>query len=136
MPLNVVFDTNILISAAGWNGPPRKCVQLAREGYVNGAVCTELLLEYAEKLETVLAFPRFTADEAVIELLSFLRLVDIYGAIRGVARDPDDDMILDCAVTAGAGYIVSGDKDLLVLGQFREIKVVKAAEFLEIVAKQ
>jgi putative PIN family toxin of toxin-antitoxin system len=55
--------------------------------------------------------------------------VTISGFIR-VCRDPNDDMVLECAVLAGAQVIVSGDKDLLVMGSFRGIRIVTPAEFL------
>ena len=49
-----------------------------------------------------------------------------------IKEDPDDDMILDCAVEAGADYIISGDHHLLELGEFKEIKIVTSARFEEI----
>jgi len=49
--------------------------------------------------------------------------------ITGVCRDPDDDRILACAVAHEAQYIVTGDKDLLVLGTFRGVKIVSPRDF-------
>lgn len=43
-----------------------------------------------------------------------------------VSRDPDDDQILEAALSGDADLIVSGDEDLLVLGHFREIPIVSA----------
>ena len=134
MPLSVVYDMNVLISAAGWNGPPRRCVELARRGSVHGVTCAELLAEFPEKLETRLAFPRASADAAVTELLTFLSVVEIPGSLHGATRDPDDDKVLECAVVAGAGYVVSGDRDLLILRQFRGIQIVRCAELLALVS--
>jgi len=51
-----------------------------------------------------------------------------------VADDPDDDRILECAVAAGAGYIVTGDRrHLLPLGSFRDTRIISAADFLALV---
>lgn len=52
-----------------------------------------------------------------------------------IEEDPDDNMILDCAVEAGAEYIVSGDRHLLDLEDFKGIKIVESARFEEIVEK-
>lgn len=41
-----------------------------------------------------------------------------------VTADPDDDKIVECAVTAGSDYIVTGDKDLLRLGSYDSIRIV------------
>ena len=55
--------------------------------------------------------------------MSVVTLVDI-------CRDPDDNLLLALALDGGADYIVSGDKDLLDMVSFREIPIVKPAEFL------
>ena len=46
-----------------------------------------------------------------------------------VCRDVDDDMYLDCAVEGSAAYIVSGDKDLLILRDFMGVKIVSPHDF-------
>jgi predicted nucleic acid-binding protein len=52
----------------------------------------------------------------------------------GATSDPNDEMILECALAGEVDYIVSGDKKhLLSLGQFRGIRIVNPAEFVRIV---
>jgi hypothetical protein len=58
------------------------------------------------------------------------RLRDIIGA--EVTRDPKDNPVVACAVEGRAGYIVSGDLDLLDLGEHRGIQVVTPRRFLEL----
>lgn len=48
-----------------------------------------------------------------------------------LCRDPDDNKFLGCAKDAKALYIVSGDKDLLVLEKFENIEIITAKEFCE-----
>jgi predicted nucleic acid-binding protein len=43
MPVTVVFDTNILFSAAGWRGRPYQCVALARAGKIQAVSCAHLM---------------------------------------------------------------------------------------------
>jgi len=50
-------------------------------------------------------------------------------------RDPKDDKFLELAVSGQADYIVSGDKDLLVLSPFRDIPVMPPAQMLDILEK-
>ena len=50
-----------------------------------------------------------------------------------VSRDPDDDLVLATALSAEASVIVSGDRDLLVLGTFREIRILDAADALVVI---
>lgn len=51
-----------------------------------------------------------------------------------VCRDPNDNKFFECAVAARADYIVSEDKDLLVVAEYKGIRTVSAAEFLTIVS--
>ena len=57
------------------------------------------------------------------ERVSVVTVVDI-------CRDPDDNLLLALSVDGKADYIVSGDKDLLEMVSFREIPILKPAEFL------
>jgi putative PIN family toxin of toxin-antitoxin system len=59
-------------------------------------------------------------------------LVEIIEKVQE-CRDPKDDKILELALNGGAKYIVSGDKDLLVLNPFRDVKIVTVEEFLRAV---
>ncbi len=51
--------------------------------------------------------------------------------LHGVRRDPKDDLILDCAVTAGARLILSGERDLLVLHPYAGIDILTPREYLD-----
>jgi putative PIN family toxin of toxin-antitoxin system len=126
-----VFDTNILFSATGWKGKPFQCVELARAGTIEGATCRELMDELAEKLQSRLSFTPEQALDTVADLLIFLRVVPITGALKAIAADPDDDKVLECAIAAGATHVVTGDRrHLLPLGSFQGIAIVTAADFL------
>jgi putative PIN family toxin of toxin-antitoxin system len=49
--------------------------------------------------------------------------------ITGICRDVDDDNVLACALAAKADYLVTGDADLLVLKNFRGIKIISPRDF-------
>ena len=53
-----------------------------------------------------------------------------------VPRDPDDDRVLACAKAASANAIVTGDDDLLVLGAWEGIPILRVGECLEVIAAQ
>lgn len=52
--------------------------------------------------------------------------------LTGVCRDPKDDKFLACAIEGEADYLVSGDQDLLAIGSYQGIQIVKPAQFLNI----
>jgi putative PIN family toxin of toxin-antitoxin system len=130
-----VFDTNILFSATAWRGNPFRCVERARAGEVQAVTCPELMEELAEKLELKLGFSPEQSVETLADYLGFLRMVSIPKLLDEVPRDPDDNMVLECAIEGKAQYIVTGDKDLLVLNTFRDIQIVRASDFLKISTK-
>jgi putative PIN family toxin of toxin-antitoxin system len=136
VPLTVVFDTNILFSATGWRGNPFQCVEQARSGKVAAVTCVELMEELAEKLELNLGFSPEQSAETLADYLSFLRLVTIPKTLNAVPRDAEDNAVLECAIEGKAGFIVSGDKDLLDLKNFRGIEIVRAREFLAVLANR
>jgi putative PIN family toxin of toxin-antitoxin system len=130
--VTVVFDTNILFSATGWRGTPFQCVERAREGKFHGVTCPELMAELAEKLEAKLHFSAEQVTETLADYLGFLRVVNIPKLLDAVPRDPEDNMVLECAIQGQSQYIVSGDKDLLIMKEFRGIQIVRAADFLRV----
>jgi len=52
--------------------------------------------------------------------------------LSGVCRDPKDDHFVACAVEGKADYIVTTDKDLLVLGEYQGIKIIRPDKFVTI----
>lgn len=50
-----------------------------------------------------------------------------------VKKDPDGNKILECAVSSNSDYIVTGDKHLLDIKEYKGIKIVTAKQFLELV---
>ncbi len=135
MPPIVVFDTNVLLSGVGWKGRPFKCLELARSGEVEAITCLEILSELAEKLTSKLSFATEQANDTILDLLGFLKLVSIDGTLKAVDADPDDDKILECALAGSARFVVTGDRrHLLPLRSFRGISLVTPAEFVALVA--
>ena len=134
MAVTAVFDTNILFSATGWRGNPFRCVERARAGEVLVVTCPELIEELAEKLESRLHFSAEQVAETLADYLGFLRVVQIPGVLNAVPGDPEDNMVLECAIEGRAKYIVTGDNDLLVLNEFRGIQILRASDFLKVLA--
>jgi predicted nucleic acid-binding protein len=66
------------------------------------------------------------------ELALFGTIVENLPEVHVVVRDPNDDMIVACAVAAGAEYVVTRDKDLLSLVQYEGITMVKPEDFLHV----
>ena len=121
----VVLDTNVLVSALLFGGRLDALIGRWKSGDLIPLFSRATFAEFRR----VLAYPRFGLTGPEIndlieeEILPWCEVVEIGEEIRGVCRDPGDDMFLCCAVAAGADAIVSGDRDLLDLGAFRDIPI-------------
>jgi putative PIN family toxin of toxin-antitoxin system len=93
------------------------------------AICREIEDEILRVLPMKFKWRTADVQKALRLVCPFPLRVEITGALH-VCRDPNDDMVLECAVLAGAGAIVAGDKDLLSLGSYEEIPIVTPAEYL------
>jgi len=124
----VVLDTNIWISALFFGGKPEQALLKAFEEDTI-AVCKQLV----EEIEEV-AVRKFSQQARLIrkrldELTTSALWVEVLGDLK-VSRDPDDDVILECARNANAQVIVSGDNDLLDLKYFEGIPIMTAGQYL------
>jgi len=127
-----VFDTNVIISALFLErSVPGQAFHAALED-------GEILLSrpVLKELNEVLAREKFNQylnleerERFIFSLLRESTFVNIKERIDA-CRDPKDDKFLELAVSGKAACIVTGDKDLLVLNPFRNIPIMKPAQFL------
>ena len=131
--MRIVVDTNIIISGIFFGGKPRKLLQKCFSGTLQMVCSEEIFSEYKETIERLTIKTGRTIvreiEPLLIENLEFIenRYSDSY------SRDPDDDKFINCARSGGIQFIVSGDKDLLVLGKINGVNIVGVAGFLEII---
>jgi hypothetical protein len=130
--IRAVLDTNVLVSALLFSGPPSRLVTAWQASRFQPVLSRPILDEYLR----VLAYPKFHLSTEEIrglldeELLPFVETVrDIPQKVR-VGRDPDDAKFLECAIAASAPFVVSGDADLLDLRRVESIQIVTVSTFL------
>jgi putative PIN family toxin of toxin-antitoxin system len=126
----VTADTNIYISALLFGGLPRRFLDLAREGAFRLAISDVLLTELRGVLATKFGWTEARLNDVEQRLSRFIIRVTPSETLHVIAADPDDDRVLECAVAAGSQYIVTGDDDLLRLGHYTTIQILKVADFL------
>jgi putative PIN family toxin of toxin-antitoxin system len=134
-----VVDTNILIRALikpqGTVGP---ILGRLRDGAYILIYSEPLLDELLAKLTLPRIKVKYHLDDEAIE--AFLALI----ALRGrqvtpsrqvhVCRDPDDDRVIEAALAGDAGYVVTGDEDLLTLQQFEGLLFITPRDFLALLS--
>jgi putative PIN family toxin of toxin-antitoxin system len=129
--VRVTADTNIYISALNFGGKPLEILNAARLGNIELVISQPILNEITRVLLNRFYWPEH--DMAVLnqDLGSFTIWVEPKTIVTVITDDPSDNRILECAVAAGAQYIVSGDNHLLALKEYAGIKILQPSAFLE-----
>jgi uncharacterized protein len=134
--MKVVVDVNVWISALLWRGLPRQIIQLAQKNKITIFASEDLMRE----LETTLRRTKFVSQmrsldvtvedllDATTEVLQFCP--NIFLNVPEL-RDSKDNHVLATALSANAEILITGDQDLLVLGNFRGILIMKPTDFIK-----
>ena len=133
--MRVTADTNTIVSGSLWHGNPRRILDAAHDGLIELFTCQQLLAE----LEVVLNRRKFAQRLAlgnrtvkdVVKNYSFVAtIVEVKNIGPVVIRDPDDDVVIACAISSQCDVIVSGDDDLLALKEYGNVRILTATELL------
>ena len=134
--LKVVLDTNIFVSSIFWKkGNPHKVVELALDKKIHVFTSLEILQELEKVLRRDFEEPEEMIQRQISLILEYSTVINPSVKINIVADDPEDNKIIECAISCDADYIVTGDKHLLDLDEYRRIKIVTARKFTEIIRK-
>ena len=141
--IRAVLDTNIFISSLlNKKGTPARLLDLWKDGRYLLMSSPGIIAE----IKAVLELPRIKSkyllnDDDIQQLLNLIRrdAILVPGKIdvgNAIPEDPEDLIFLSCAIEAGADVIVSGDKHLLNLEEFRGIPVLPVNKFVDLLEKQ
>jgi putative PIN family toxin of toxin-antitoxin system len=129
--VRVVVDTNILVSALIKRGKPRSLVlKLLEEHTV--ILSRQMIAELAD----VLTRDKFAVKTSHVErflaiLVRKSKIVTPSSRFKVISEDPDDDVVLNTAYAGKAEYIVTGDRHLLALKEFKRTKIIKVTQMRE-----
>ena len=130
--VRLVLDSNVLVSAALFKN------SIGRRAFNKAIMNGQVLMSEAvlAELQDVLDRPRFDRYLSLelrrtflSDLLALVEIIETFRRIE-VCRDPKDDKFLELAVSGGAAFIISSDKDLLVLNPFEGIEILSPLDFL------
>jgi len=129
--LRVVLDTNVVISSfLNPTGNPSRIVRLILQGDLEIAINEQILAESVE----VASRPIFQLDRDRVQVvLDYLRSVATHAPslpVRLSLPDPGDEAFLEAALSAGADFLITGNKKLYPSGACKLVTVVTPAEFL------
>lgn len=130
----VVLDTNILISALGWEGQPRLIFNMA----INNDFELIISDKQLEEIIKVLNYPKFSFNydqksRFINLLLEISTLIKLNKIINVIEDDPEDNIIITSAVIGNADFIITGDEHILKLKKFRTISILNARDFINLI---
>lgn len=134
--IRVVLDTNVVISAVlSTDGKPASIFEMLILGEIQNYASQDII----EEIREVLQRPKIAKQLSLVEqefilntFEEFSEKIKLRVKLEEIKDDPDDNKFLECAVSASADYIVSGDDHLLKVRNFRGIKIVSPVEFVKI----
>ncbi|MCX8150780.1 MAG: putative toxin-antitoxin system toxin component, PIN family [Candidatus Bathyarchaeota archaeon] len=133
----VVLDVNVWVSALLWSGKPAEIVKAAEEGKVAILASEEIIGEISQvlnypKLRKVYQAAGLSHKDLVEAVLKIVRFAEVSKRVSVVVEHQADDKFIECALAAGAEYIVSGDRHLLKIGGYKKTRILSVSEFLGI----
>ena len=132
-----ILDANVWVSALLWGGKPSEIIKAAENHKISIVLSEEIIKE----LSQVLAYPKLKKvykaeglrqEDLVEAVLKIGKFVKTTKKLNVVKEHPADDKFIECALAAGAEYIVSGDKHLLKIANYKKIQIFAVNEFLRI----
>lgn len=133
--IRAVLDTNLLVSYLLTNGDTISRLMMHwEEGHFVFLQSPQMRDELIDVLNRPRLRQYLKADSQILIDLIEADTEFVRGnlALPGACRDPKDDKFIACAIEGNADYIVTGDKDLLDLGFYQHVQIVRAWDFLRL----
>ena len=131
--LRVVLDTNVVLSVLLFGGR----LEFIRKAWKGGRLKLLFSEDTLEEFVKVLHYPKFGLEDEEIDFLIYVEVLPYAEVVekvvkidKEICRDRDDIKFLECAVSGKADYIVSGDNDLISLGEIEGIRIITPTELV------
>ena len=128
----LVLDTNVIISSILFGGSPKQLIDKITSRGISVYTSSKLIAELVEVLRKKFYFSEEKVVKIENEIIEKFEIVYPSKNIK-VARDVDDNMVIEAAVEGKCNYIISRDKDLTDLKKYKDIKILNPKEFLDLI---
>ena len=129
--MKIIFDTNVLLSALLFSGFSTKVYDFCVARY-NIITSGWLLDELEEKLSGKFKLSNEQVEETLNILSEKMAVIHPFNELPDTCRDADDNNVLQLADYMNVDCIITGDKDLLVLGRYKEILILTPRQFYDL----
>jgi putative PIN family toxin of toxin-antitoxin system len=126
--MSVTLDTNVYVSALQYASRSAQLLGMARFGLVMIDISDHIERELVRVLREDFAWDGYRLKFMVEHLRTVTNRASPTQTVA-VVDDPDDDRIIECALSGGSEYILTNDKALLRVGEYEGIKIIRPADF-------
>ena len=128
--MKVTVDTNFLISATQWDySVAHRLLKKLILSDAEISTTQDILDETAEVLERDFEYNKDEIKNIIKKILLFTKLVEPKQKVDVIKDDPDDNKVIACAIESSSEYIITYDKHLLKLKEYKGIKIITPEEF-------
>lgn len=134
--MKVVIDTNVMLICISTKSKVNAIFQHLVLGNLELCLSTEIMLEYEEIFEQNSGAKGKELLEDIIFYLPKTSYFQPYFVWNLIAKDPDDNKFVDCAIVANADYIITDDKHFNALSEidFPKVNVISSTDFVKLIA--
>lgn len=130
--MRVVFDTNVLVSALNFpGGAPEAAYRLVLERRIDLVTSPTPLAELARVLADKFGWDGARVQDAISQVIRLATVLTPTRVVTEILEDPSDDRVLEAAEEGAVDAIVSGDRHLLKLGFWQDIRIIGPALLVE-----
>lgn len=135
--MRVILDTSVLVAAArSRNGASYQLLSMLPSRDFEIALTVALYTEWQAVLTRPEHMPHGVTVDATLGFLRYLaslaHLQDVHFLWRPFLRDPDDDMVMECAVASGSQFIVTHNMKDFKRAPELKVQAIKPADFLNL----
>src|SRR3989338_5589119 len=135
--MKITVDTNVLISATFWYGDSFRILERVENKEIELILSHEIIKEYEEvlaynEIQEKIQAKQLTMKQTIQKIQTMATLVYPIEKVNVVKDDPDDNAILECALEGKVDFVITSDKHLLKLQEFKGMKILTPAEFRSI----
>ncbi len=126
--MKIVLDSNIIVAAFAGRGLCNSLFELCLDRYE--IIISEFILtEVSKTLHNKIKMP-LQNIQIIIDYLKEFCVLSTYDKLsENICRDKNDNDIISLAVSNNVDYLITGDKDLLVLKKFKKVTIISPREF-------
>lgn len=127
--MRITIDTNFLVSSTQWDySVGYKLLWKLIENNVEIYTTKNILEEFSKVLQRDFKYNDKEVSNIIENVFSFANIIIPEQKLDIIKEDPDDNIILECAIASSSDYILTYDNHLLKLGEFKGIKIIKPDE--------